>query len=146
MRKMIILFLTAMLCLATFTSACAANAYDAEGYYRADYTIAADKTAYAPSTIYGTRNGFSYNFRAVYDLQGCDCTCGELDTVNVHIYNRKTGEQVTKRLPATCGTPLDLNYLKYKVPSSSHQCKPVTYKPNEAHYNHAVALKARFLP
>ncbi len=146
MRKMIILFLTAMLCLATFTSACAANTYDSEGYYRADYTIVAGDKAYAPSTIYGTRNGFSYNFRAVYDLQGCKCACGGVNSVNVHIYNRKTGQQVTSRLLATCGTPLDLKYLENQVPLSSHQCKPVTYKTSKDHYQHALELKARFLP
>lgn len=145
MRKMFILFLAVMLCLASFTSAFAATA-DPEGYYRADYTIAAGKSGYAPSTIYGTRNGFSYNFRAVYDLQKCDYTCGGVKTVKVHIYNRKTGQQVTGRLLATCGTPLDLDYLKNCVPASSHQCKPVTYKSNEDHYGDKVELKARFLP
>ncbi len=144
MRKMFILFLTAMLCLATFTSACAATA-DSEGYYRADYTIAAGKSGYSPSTIYGTRNGFSRNYHAMYDLQECDYTCGEIDVVLVHIYNRKTGLQVTSRLEATCGFPLELMYLD-SVPASSHQCKPVTYKYNKDHYQDAVALKARFLP
>ncbi len=140
---MIILFLTAMLCLSTFTSAFASGA-DAQGYYRADYTIPAGKKGYAPSSIYATRNGFSRNYYAMYDLEECDYSDSSLNTVLVHIWNRKLGKQVTGRNMATCGPILELMYLN--VPDSTHQCKPVTYKSNADHYNESVKIFARFLP
>ncbi len=143
MRKMIILFLTAMLCLASFTSAFAATV-DSDGYYRADYTIPADKTKYAPSSIYGTRNWFSFSDGAHYELQECTYSGdSSINSVMVYFYNRDRGEMTTASHPVTCGETV---YFKYDlIPKPSEQCKPVTMKINSDHYSDTVVIKARFI-
>lgn len=143
MRKMFILFLTAMLCLASFTSAFAATA-DSEGYYRADYTIEADKHGYGPSAIYAYRNGHSRKYHAMYDLQECVYSGSSANSVTVYIWNRKLGKVVSDDPIAECGTKTEIMY--YTVPASNEQCKPVTYKIDSSHYSESVTIKARFLP
>lgn len=150
MRKMIIFFLAAMLCLTTFTSALAADA-DAQGYYRADYTIPANKTKYAPSSIYGTRNKFSFPQHALYELEECTYSGdSSINTLRVYMYNRNKAEMITGSYLAVCGQPLTLKYRDYKdndtTPEDFEQCKPVTMKSNTDHYYDTVMIKARFIP
>lgn len=135
MKRTVAFLLAMVLCLAFLTSASAT-------YYRADYEIAAGKVGYSPSSIYHTSGGGNY---AKYHLERYIANGTNTNTaVNVHMWNRELGQQVTSRLACVVGNEISLVYLT--KPTASQTLKPVTYKTNTSHYNITVHLYAEFQP
>lgn len=138
MKKIIALVSVLVLCMACVGTAFAAASLK----YRADYTIAAGKEGYSPSTIYQK----SINRRiASYLLE--NFTVGIVDypeSVYVHMWNRQVGDQVTGRKLASVDNVLELVYIT--APKSSETLKPVTYKPNSYYLQMDVIIKASFNP
>lgn len=142
MKKIIALVSVLVLCMACVGTAFAAASLT----YRADYTIAAGKEGYGPSTIYHQTFDKGY---AKYSLEGYKIggTTYPNEKVKVYMYDRQSGKQVTKSdVIVSVGEVITLAYMANRMPASTDTLKPVTIKTNSNHVKYNVAITASFDP
>lgn len=142
MKKIIALVSVLVLCMACVGTA---FAYDSLTY-RADYTIAAGKEGYGPSTIYHKtfNKGYAKYKLENYSIDGVDYP----ELVYVYMYDRQMKKQVTPSDNAYVGVDqvITLNYVKERMPKPTDTLKPVTFKTNSAHVSFNVAIEGSFDP